>query len=90
MRVSLEWGQRGATLRPGPAEGKTSPEAAVCAAAFEAVRGRLEALLLGCASGRELVGRGFAGDVVHAARLCAYDAVPVMRHGWLVSWSGHL
>jgi 2-phosphosulfolactate phosphatase len=60
-----------------------SPEARVCASAFLAVRDDLEALLLDCDSGRELVDRGLSDDVRHAARLNLYDAVPVMRGGFL-------
>jgi 2-phosphosulfolactate phosphatase len=60
-----------------------SPEARVCAGAFLAVRDALEALLLDCDSGRELVERGLGDDVRHAARLDLYAAVPVMRGGYL-------
>jgi phosphosulfolactate phosphohydrolase-like enzyme len=48
---------------------------------------RLRVRLGGCGSGRELSARGFEADVVHAAELGAYDAVPVMRNGWLRRWN---
>ena len=54
--------------------GKVSPEAALARAAFERVAGALERTLFDCASGRELVERGFPRDVALAAEL---DASPV-------------
>jgi 2-phosphosulfolactate phosphatase len=56
-----------------------SPEAELCALAFEAARDRLEELLLSCESGLELRARGFEADVLHSARLDRLDAVPVLR-----------
>jgi 2-phosphosulfolactate phosphatase len=55
-----------------------SPEALVCEAAFTGCRHELERLLWESASGRELRAMGFGGDVTHAARLDAYDAVAVL------------
>jgi 2-phosphosulfolactate phosphatase len=54
--------------------GRVSPEAALARSAFEHVAGALERTLLDCASGRELVERGFPRDAVLAAEL---DASPV-------------
>jgi 2-phosphosulfolactate phosphatase len=54
--------------------GKLSPEAALARAAFERVASALEPTLFDCASGRELVERGFPNDVALAAEL---DASPV-------------
>jgi len=54
--------------------GSLSPEAALARAAFERVAGALERTLFECASGRELVERGFPRDVALAAEL---DASPV-------------
>ncbi len=56
-----------------------SPEAVVCEAAFRAVAGRLEEVLLGCGSGVELVARGHAEDVRHAARLDLIGTAVVMQ-----------
>lgn len=60
----------------GPAA--LSPEAHVAAAAFAAVRDDLPAQLAGCASGVELVNRGFAEDVSIAAEHGVCSAVPVL------------
>jgi 2-phosphosulfolactate phosphatase len=58
-----------------------SPEAAVCAAAFRAVRERLPEAIGNCASGLELDGMGFAEDVARAATLDAYDVAPRLTGG---------
>jgi 2-phosphosulfolactate phosphatase len=60
---------------------KKSPEAEVCARAFEASKHDLPRLLHDCGSGQELCGRGYAADVEEAARLDVYDVVPVLREG---------
>jgi 2-phosphosulfolactate phosphatase len=62
-----------------------SPEAEVCVQAFAGSRRRLEALLLECGSGRELIRRQEREDVVHASQLDAYRDVPILRNGWFVS-----
>ncbi len=61
-----------------------SPEAAVCAAAFEGSRGDIAELLWECASGRELRAMGLGEDVVDCARVDVFDVVPVLRGGWYV------
>ena len=60
--------------------GGFSPEARTAAAAFGAVKGSLESVLLDCASGQELVTAGFAEDVRLAAQLDVSDGVPVLDH----------
>ncbi|HTK11642.1 MAG TPA: 2-phosphosulfolactate phosphatase [Ktedonobacteraceae bacterium] len=65
-----------------------SPEARVCQGAFTEACNHLEELLWDCASGRELRERGFEGDVLHAARLNAYETVPFLQDGHLDSFSG--
>jgi 2-phosphosulfolactate phosphatase len=50
---------------------RCSPEAAAARAAFIEAKPSLDDALLGCASGRELVGRGCEDDVRHAAHLDA-------------------
>lgn len=62
-----------------------SPEAEVCALAFEAARPRLGALLAECGSGRELIERGFPEDVAAAAALDALGCVPQLRDGAFVA-----
>jgi 2-phosphosulfolactate phosphatase len=61
--------------------GNPSPEAAVCAAAFERSRNDIQSLLWECASGRELRAMGLEQDVVACAELDIYDVVPVLREG---------
>jgi len=58
-----------------------SPEARAAVGAFRAVRGDLTASLMACASGRELVERGFASDVEIAGELDATDRVPLLERG---------
>jgi 2-phosphosulfolactate phosphatase len=61
--------------------GSRSPEAALAAAAFASVAGRLEQALAECASGRELVGKGFPEDVALAAALDAGAAAAELADG---------
>jgi len=67
----------GAVLAALP--GRRSPESVAAVAAFEGVREGLAASLLSCASGRELIERGFDADVVLAAELDASDVAPRLR-----------
>jgi 2-phosphosulfolactate phosphatase len=67
----------GAILSQLPLE--KSPEARACEAAFAGCRSAIREIVWECASGRELRGVGFAGDVEHAAQLDLYDSAPVMR-----------
>ncbi len=78
LRPAVEdlWGA-GAVLSALGVEG-SSPEAAAAVEAFESVRQRLPELLAACASGRELVDAGFAGDVAIAAAVDVSDVVPVL------------
>ena len=68
-------------LDPSAAVGdpQCSPEAAAARAAFVAARPRLHATLIGCASGRELLDRGWADDVAMAAEHDASRVVPELR-----------
>ena len=66
--------------RPG-----CSPEAAAARAAFVAARPRLVEALHGCASGIELVGRGWADDVAVAAELDATASVPRLTEDGFVA-----
>lgn len=56
-----------------------SPEAAMAVAAFRAVEAELTDSLRACASGRELLARGFTEDVQVAAALDVSEVVPVLR-----------
>ena len=55
-----------------------SPEARVCAGAFQSVRHDLAATLWECGSGRELRAKGYADDVTHAAQWNAFGVVPYL------------
>jgi 2-phosphosulfolactate phosphatase len=55
-----------------------SPEAAAARAAFVAARPRLVETLTSCASGTELVARGWSDDVAVAAQLDATVSVPML------------
>ncbi|MFF0815828.1 2-phosphosulfolactate phosphatase [Rhodococcus sp. NPDC003318] len=56
-----------------------SPEALTAAAAFAAVAPSIGGRLRDCASGRELVAKGFAGDVEVSAELDTTTTVPLLR-----------
>ncbi|GAA4395595.1 hypothetical protein GCM10023153_17730 [Ornithinibacter aureus] len=62
-----------------------SPEAAAARAGYCAVRPDLRARLAACASGVELVDKGFAADVAIAAGPSTSSAVPVLTDGWFAS-----
>ncbi|MGC4093281.1 MAG: 2-phosphosulfolactate phosphatase [Polyangiaceae bacterium] len=64
--------------------GSCSPEASAAAAAFSAMGSQVEERLLDCASGRELVERGFAEDVRLAAALDVSSSVPTLCAGVFV------
>src|SRR5262249_31977424 len=65
-----------------------SPEAQACEAAFRAVHDRLEDMLLNCGSGIELCDKGYRSDVLHAARMDLYSAVPLLAEGRFVNAVG--
>jgi 2-phosphosulfolactate phosphatase len=58
--------------------GARSPEAEAAAAAFRQAERELPRLLRECASGRELIERGFAADVDLASAYSVSDCVPVL------------
>lgn len=62
-------------------EGRRSPEADAAVAAFRAAEADLDAALVACGSGRELIERGHAADVEIAARYRSSRAVPRMVDG---------
>lgn len=65
--------------------GEVSDEAQAAEAAYRLVDDRLEAALAECASGRELIERGYASDVAIAAELDASRAVPRLVDGVLTA-----
>ncbi len=81
LRPAIEdlWGA-GAVIGGLSAGGWTalSPEAELARAGYEAVRARVCDALLACASGRELVGKGYRADVDIAAEVDVSDAVPLL------------
>jgi 2-phosphosulfolactate phosphatase len=58
-----------------------SPEAKAAEVAFLALRASLSETLLACGSGVELVERGFANDVLHAAQENRYPISPILHDG---------
>ncbi len=62
-------------------EGTRSPEAAAAAAVFAEFATRLPATLGGCASGRELIERGYPQDIELASMLDVDAAVPELIDG---------
>jgi 2-phosphosulfolactate phosphatase len=83
LRPSLE-DELGAGAIISALWGSKSAEAAAAEALFLAQRGRLEALVWDCASGRELRARGYEADVSFSSQLDVYQAVPVLDPtGWL-------
>src|SRR5207249_999853 len=65
--------------------GRRSPEADAAVAAFEARADRLAETLAACASGRELVERGYPQDVDLAARLDVDTVAPELVDGECVA-----
>jgi 2-phosphosulfolactate phosphatase len=66
---------------------ETAPEASVCRGAFLQASGDIEAHLWECVSGRELRTIGFEEDVRHAARLNAYETVPILQRDHLIPFT---
>ena len=59
-----------------------SPEARAALAAWRDIAADLPAALADCASGRELIGNGYPGDVTVAGERTDSTAVPVLVDGW--------
>lgn len=86
LRVALE-DLIGAGAIIAALPGERSPEARAAAAVFQDARADMAALIADCGSGRELIARGRAADVAHAAQLDRYDTVPLLDEtGWLRAW----
>ena len=58
--------------------GSKSPEAYAAQALFESCRTDLTCLLATCASGKELIHRGYRPDVEHASRLDCSTSAPLL------------
>lgn len=75
LRPAIEdWLGAGAIIRE--LAGSRSPEAELAAVVFEQTRAGLARLVRGSGSGRELIGRGFAGDVDLAVELNVSSVAP--------------
>ncbi|HEY2048865.1 MAG TPA: 2-phosphosulfolactate phosphatase [Caulobacteraceae bacterium] len=61
--------------------GEVSPEALTGRLAYEAVRNDLASVLRGSVSGRELIDRGFAGDVEIALEVGRSECAPLLQNG---------
>jgi 2-phosphosulfolactate phosphatase len=80
MRPALEdWLGAGAVVARMAAS--RTPEAAAAELAFGSARSRMVATLVACQSGRELVARGYEGDVRCAADLDATRRAPILVEG---------
>ena len=64
--------------------GSKSPEANAAQALFESCRTDLARIVAQCASGQELIRRGFRADIEHAARLDCSDSAPLLRGEYFV------
>lgn len=88
LRPAVEdlWGA-GAVIAGLAAAGWTSvsPEAQAAVDGYAAIRGRERDALLACASGRELVDRGYRADVEIAAEVNVSAAVPLLLDGYFVA-----
>lgn len=74
------WGAGAFLHALGPLDpAEASPESRSAAEAFVAASGDLAGRLWECASGRELIDKGFAEDVAIAAEFDATTVVPVLR-----------
>lgn len=59
--------------------GSKSPEAHAAQALFESCRIDLARIVANCASGKELIHRGYRSDVEHASRLDCSTSAPLLR-----------
>lgn len=80
VRFAVEdWIGAGAIMRH--LSGRRSPEAQAAVAAFESAAADLPSYLRQCASGRELLERGWECDVLLAAECDVSDCVPLLKDG---------
>ena len=62
-------------------DGAKSPEAAAAERLFATAGADLKEIVRSCASGREIIDRGFAADVNLATEFDCSDVVPVLKNG---------
>jgi 2-phosphosulfolactate phosphatase len=67
--------------------GTRSPEAELAVATFLHFQNNLPSCLKQCSSGRELIGRGFEGDVDLAAAMDSSSAAPILKNGAYVKFT---
>jgi 2-phosphosulfolactate phosphatase len=80
LRPSIEdWLGAGAILSHLP--GASSPEADLAREAFLRQSGNITALLVGSASGRELIDQGWSDDVAVASQVGVSESAPVLLAG---------
>ena len=77
LRPAIE-DQIGAGAIIASLSGSKSPEARTAEAAFEQARSNLQETLMQCASGRELVEKGYPDDVAYASELDVSTTVPCL------------
>jgi 2-phosphosulfolactate phosphatase len=65
--------------------GSKSPEAVLAEKSFLSIKGELQEYIEECASGIELVNKGFKGDVIMAAELDLSNAVPILEEDRFVN-----
>ena len=66
-------------------KGSQSPESQVAVSVYQSVESNLPETLRRCASGKELIEKGFAGDVELAAQLNCSRSVPLLTEGAYVN-----
>lgn len=80
LRPALEdWLGAGAVV--AALDGAKSPEAAAAERLFATAGADLKEIVRSCASGREIIDRGFAADVDLATEFDCSDVVPVLKNG---------
>lgn len=89
LRVAVEDALGAGAVIAALGDGSLSPEAELVAAQFAAAAGRLQAVLAGLASGRELIADGYGADVDLAAAHDVSAAAPRLVDGVLAGGGGH-
>ena len=64
--------------------GSKSPEAHAAQALFDSCRTDLSHIVAQCASGQELIHRGYRADIEHSARLDCSESAPLLRGEYFV------
>ena len=87
LRPAVEdlWGAGAVISQLGVAAASLSPEAKLACVGYDAVRGHELDALMSCASGRELVAKGYRSDVQIAAEANLGEQVPLLVDGCFAS-----